>query len=229
MRMSFKYKVRRYNYEDDEFTDYVNVDKTTIEEVFSNNYDVDDSLKSFRTIAITEDRQQTIVVHYIKRGVCDIYYIPLDSDFYYFKKSTIELATHAVGLFIENKMSDLTLILNKRTEDNNFIRGDFFNKSFEYRVTRAKSLREISWIRYALPLGLAFIILGIIDLRPSSILLFMIGLVLWLPGVIIHYQYYMDNHQLCVTLSKGNNNIIVTTPTFSKTFRKGDNKRYPKG
>lgn len=109
-KMNFKYKVRRFNYEDGEFTDYVNVDKMTIEKVFSNNYDVDDSLKRFRTIAISDDRQQTIVVHYIKRGVCDIYYIPLDSYFCYFKKSTIELARQAVGLFLKNKMSDLTLL-----------------------------------------------------------------------------------------------------------------------
>ena len=52
-KMNFKYKVRRFNYEDGEFTDYVNVDKMTIEKVFSNNYDVDDSLKRFRTIAIS--------------------------------------------------------------------------------------------------------------------------------------------------------------------------------
>jgi hypothetical protein len=223
--MSFKYKVRPYNNEDGEFTDYVTVDKTAIEKVFSDNYDADDSLKSFRTIAITDDRQQTIVVHYIKKGVCDIYFIPSDSNFYYFKKSTIELATQTVRLFLESKITDLTSLLNKLTEDNDFIRGDFFNKSFEYKVTKSKSRKEISWIWYALPLGLAFIILGIININHgASIFLFIIGLVLWLPGVIIHYQYYKDNHQLRVTLSRGNNIINVATPTLSKTFTKDDIK-----
>lgn len=221
--MSFKYKVRHYNNEDGEFTDYVTADKTTIERVFSENYDVDDSLKSFRTIAILDDRQQTILVHYIKKGVCDIYFIPPDSEFYYFKKTAIEMARQIVGMFLENKISDLTLLLNKRTDENNYIRGDFFNKSFEYKVTKAKNQKEITWMLYAFPLGVAFIVIGIIN-QGVAILFSIIGLVYWLPGVIVHYQYYQDNRQLQVRISKGSSTINVTTPTFSKTFTMGDIK-----
>lgn len=223
--MNFRYKLRKYNNEDGEFTDYVAADRATIERLFSDNYNVDDSLKNFRDIAIADDQGQTIIIHYIKKGVCSIYFIPLDNGFYYFKKTKIELATQAVGFLLENRIADLTGLLNRQTENNDFIRGDFFNKSFKYEVTKSKNRKEISWIWYALPLGIAFIVLGIINFdHGAAILLFIIGLILWVPGVIIHYQYYQDNHLLQVTLSKGSSIINVTTPTLSKTFAKDDIK-----
>lgn len=219
--MSFKYKVRHYNNEDGEFTDYVTADKTTIEKVFSENYEVDDSLKSFRTIAITDDRQQTILVYYIKKGVCDIYFIPPDNDFYYFKKTTIETATKIVSLFLDTNITDLTLQLNRKTDKKNYIKGDFFNKSFEHELSKTRNLKGLSWMLYAFPLGIAFIIVGIININQgASFIYIIIGLIHWLPGAIIHYQYYYDNHQLRVKLSKGSDIINVKTPTFSKVFTK---------
>jgi hypothetical protein len=71
----------------------------------------------------------------------------------------------------------------------------------------------------------AFIVLGFININHgASGLLFVIGLILWLPGVIIHYQYYKDNSNLRVKISKGSELIEVTTPTATKTFKKADIK-----
>jgi hypothetical protein len=223
--MSFKYKVRPYNNEEGEFTDYVSGGQATIKRLLDNNWASDSLSDSFRTIAITDNNRQILILHHIKNDVFDIYFIPLDNDLYYFKKSTIELATQTLDLFFENKIADLISLLNKRTEDNDYVRNDFFNKSFEYRVTERKNLKEISWIWYAFPVGIAFIALGVIYIsNGASILLFALGLILWLPGVAIHYQYYKDNHELRVTISKGSEIIRVTTPTITRTFRKDDIK-----
>lgn len=96
-----------------------------------------------------------------------------------------------------------------------------FNDNNRHQLTDKRNFKEISWILYALPLGIVFLVLGVINYSSgAAILLFAIGLILWLPGVIIHYQYYMDNKDISVKLSKESKTIEVTTPTTTKTFQK---------
>lgn len=223
--MSFKYKVRPYDNEDGEFTDYVPADKVTVDRIFTGNWSGENSRETFRTIALTDNLGQTLIIHHIKKGVFDIYYIPLDKDYHYFKKTDIQTTSKALDLFLNNRSTELTSLLNKRKEDNDYIRNNFFNKSFDYRVTDKQNRKEISWIWYSLPLGVAFIVLGVININHGAAgLLFVIGLILWLPGVIIHYQYYKDNENLRVKTSRGSELIEVTTPTANKTFKKVDIK-----
>jgi hypothetical protein len=100
-----------------------------------------------------------------------------------------------------------------------------FNDNLQHRITKSRNFKEISWILYALPLGILFLVLAVTNFsHGAAILLFAIGLILWLPGVIIHYQYYMDNKGISVKISKESKTIEVTTPTTTKTFEKGDIK-----
>jgi len=222
--MTFKYKVRPYENEEGEFTDYVPGDTLTIKQRFVDNATTDESLREFRSIAIVDNQGQTLVIHHVKKDVFDEYFIPLDIDLYYYKKSTLDAATQALDLFLNRQIDHLTSSLNKKHEENDYIRNDFFNKSFQYQMTKKKTLSEIWWIWYALPLGVAFIVLGIININHLGILLLPIGLVLWVPGLLVHYQYYRDNKDLKVGLSKGQEIIEITTPTVKKTLKKQDIK-----
>jgi hypothetical protein len=96
-----------------------------------------------------------------------------------------------------------------------------FNDNDRHHLTGKRNFKEISWILYALPLGILFLVLGVINFsHGAAILLFAIGLILWLPGVIIHYQYYMDNKDIAIKISKESKIIEVTTSTTTKTFQK---------
>jgi len=95
-----------------------------------------------------------------------------------------------------------------------------------YQTNQDRNLKEISWIIYGLPLGAMFTFLGIVGLNSNilSISLIILGTIFWLPGLIVHFQYYQDNNGLRVRLSKESEVIEITTPTVSRSFNKSDIK-----
>ncbi|MEJ1241077.1 hypothetical protein WBG78_23215 [Chryseolinea sp. T2] len=235
--MNFKYRLNYYKDEDGEYSDYKPCDKSTIDRIISDHWTNEHLPNGLETIVVTNKQGHSIILEHSRKEVFDAYYLPASRRFHYHKKSQINIIQETLANFMNNEIDELESSLNKTTKDNRYVRGDYFLKNHDYQLTRERSFRELLWfLWYGVPVAAIgnFVFISSLLKGPTGVgdflsaLLFLLANMLWIPGIILHYQYTQDAKGLIIRLTRGSDQIIIRTPLTKKVLLKSDIRQVTK-
>lgn len=228
--MTFKYRLKYYKNEDGEYTTPAICDEQTIKDIISKHWMGDNIPNSLEVISITNEIGQSLLLAHTTKDVFEVFYLPLYQYFHYHKKSWISVIFDSLDLFMNNKIAELESSLNKTSHEHDYIRGDFFFKDHNYQITKKRNWNELKGVLFILPIGIIMISFGIFGIFYFKNLF--IGLVFllfiflggwyWLPGLILHIQYYNDNKNFQVRITTGDEIIKIETPWTKREISKSD-------
>lgn len=229
--MKFNYKLKYYKDEENEFTESIPCDKSSIRYIISDNWSGDNSPNGLERVVISNETGQSLILEHFGKEVFEAYFLPLGESYHYHKMSRIELIYDALTAFMDNDTSWLEGNLNKTKKENHKTRKSIQTKSFKFEVTTKRLWSEVyQTVLLGIPLGLTFIISSIMILIKlpgalpyiTSPFILFLGVFLWLPGLLLHKQYKEDNENLILNISKGNNAIHVELDGSKRTLQKED-------
>ncbi|MEP2026304.1 MAG: hypothetical protein ABJH98_16000 [Reichenbachiella sp.] len=232
--MSIFYKLHFYKDEDGEYTKPVSASISEIERIIENKWPSEGYLEDLKIINISDNQNNQILLHNCRRGVYEVYYLDSGNNkYHYHKKSRIELILESMRYFFVSDFSKLKVSLNKTTKDRKYLREELL-KNHNYTLTPKRNWKELKWF---FTLGIPYILMftffefSILNQKNQnefsiimSLIIFALGLFLWLPGLLIHWQYYKDNANLRIIVTKGNPEILVEYGDIKKRFLKNDIK-----
>lgn len=225
--MRLKYRIKTYNDEEGEYSEYTLGDKDSIIEIIESHWADNQPAAEIEIISVINNAGQSLLLEHQGKGVFDVYYLPLDTKYHFHKKSRIEVVYHSLDLYAMDELNGLEAFLNKTTKENKYIRGPFFYVDHNYRLKDKRVFRELLWIFWSgLPTGLmttaaGFTLLAIsIFLLPFCLFIIALGTYCWLPGFLLHRQYLNDANGLLVRVTKGSKTIIIETPGSEKKLDK---------
>ncbi len=229
-QMSFQFRLQTYRDEEGEYSEYLPADKNLILGLMATHWENDTMPNGLRIISISNENGQHLLLHHYKKHVFDVYFLSLQTNYHYHKKSTIDILLPAVESFFAHDTDGLEYQLNKTRSENDFIRGDFFYIDHTYGYTPERSTREGLWLLwYGLPLGIILLVSGAAALITGKLALSILalfscafGIFAWLPGLILHYQYKKDIDDITVKVSRGQDVILVRDGYRSKIFHKSE-------
>ncbi|WP_420580257.1 hypothetical protein [Reichenbachiella sp.] len=191
-------------------------------------------MEDLKIIHISDNQNNQILLHNCKRGVFEVYYLnPENNRHHYHKKSRIELISESIRYFFVSDFSRLKSSLNRTKKDRKYLREDLL-KNHNYTLTSKRNWKELKWF---FTLGIPYILIftyfefSILTQQNQnefsiimSLIIFAFGIFLWLPGLLIHRQYYKDNANLRINITKGSPEILVEYGGIKKLFLKDDIK-----
>lgn len=230
--MSFQYKLKHYKDEDNEYTDEAPCDKVIIEELILDHWTGEHLPNGLELIVVVDVDGPSIILEHSGKEVFEVYFLQPDQKFLFHKKSRIDLIYNTISAFMDKDFTWLEKNLNKTKHENRLIRKLILSKDFSYELRPTRLWNQINQtLLFGIPLGLTFSIAAIVTMTklPSGTLMdvllpfvFLLGLVLWLPGLIIHRQYKKDNENLKIRLTKGEDVIKVEFDGIKKELHKDD-------
>lgn len=226
--MSFKYRVKKYQDEEGEYSDYLPCNKYSILEIIEANW-TDNRPNGLQVISILNDFGQSLLLEHFGKDVFDVYYLPTVESYHFHKMSKQELIYHCLDLFMSNEIGELESSLNKTVKDNKFIRKEFFFIDHDYKMTEQREMKELGrFLLFGVPYGITFLGIGFMMAFYGglalmfSIFLIAIGTYAWLPGLLLHSQYKKDAIGLTVRVTKGSKQIIVNSNGSKRILEKAD-------
>lgn len=230
--MSFQYKLKYYKDEDSEYSDEAPCNKVIIEKLILDHWTGDRLPNGLELIVVIDADGQSIILEHSGKEVFEAYFLKPDQKFLFHKKSRIDLINNTFSAFMDRDFLWLEKNLNKTKHENQLIRKLILSKDFSYELTPTRLWNQINQtVLLGIPLGLTFSIVAIVTmtkLQSGTLmdillpLVFLMGLMLWLPGLIIHRQYKRDNENLKIRLTKGEDIIKVEFEGMKKDLHKDD-------
>lgn len=224
--MTYSFRVKTYDDEEGEYSEYQPCSKESILQLIQGCWATDPRINGLEVISITNDNGQHLLLAHDNKQVFDVYFLPKATKFHLHKRVRSKSSTRRLIYFFGPNIDELETYLNKTTKENRYIRGDFFFKDHNYRLTKERSIREGIWMLWAVsPALLASIALFRTQGTSSKviILLFTIALLLLvLPGLFLHLQYKRDIGNWTIRVTKGQDRITVRSPTTEKALNKAD-------
>lgn len=227
--MKCKLQLNYYKDEDGEYSDSGLTDLNRLKEVIKSNWPNESFVDDLKVILVSKD-QQNLILKNCKKDVFEVYYSEDNKD-YYHKKSRIELVHECSELFMSSRILDLKNILNKKpTRKKSSIHDFFINHN--YKFSKSRNLKELNWFfTMGLPVAIMFVAIPISSIYHGTFeglnafflpLLAIFGLYLWLPGCLLHWQYYYDNKHLKIRLTRGCTDISIEFGGIQKVHQKSD-------
>jgi hypothetical protein len=230
-QMCFQYKLKYYKSEDSEYTEEAACDKELIKKIILEHWTDEQLPNGLELIIILHTEGQSIMLEHSGKEVFEVYFLLPDQKFLFHKKSRIDLIYDTFSAFMDKDFSWIEKNLNRTKRENRLIRKLILSKDFSYELRPTRLWNQISLTLFAIPLGLIFSVGSIVTMAklPSGTLMdivlpfvFFMGLVLWIPGLIIHRQYKRDNEKLKIRLTKGEDVIKVEFDGVRKDLHKND-------
>lgn len=228
--MSFQYKLKYYKDEEGEYTDISSCDKGLIETIILEHWTGEQLPNGLELIIVTVDNKESIILEHSGKDVFEVYFLRPNENFLFHKKSRIDLIHNTLSTFMDKDFSSIESNLNKTRKENRLIRKLIISKDFKYQVRSQRLWTQLYQILiFGIPLGLTFSITSVVSLTklPSGTIMdilipfvFIMGFILWVPGLIIHYQYKKDNEKFSIRLTKGANIINVEIDGLKKELLK---------
>ncbi len=217
--MNFRYKLKYYKGEGGEYTSESPCDKAAIKSIIRELWVGDDLPRGLELIVVSGADGHAIMLEHSGKEVFEVYFLQPGRTYLFHKKSRIALIHNTLSAFMDADYAWLEENLNRREDENRMIRDLILTKDFLYEVTRERVRSEFFLtLFFAILHGLLclFLLLLVIFVRPFeiemiAILLFIVVFpaLLWLPGLFIHREYFRENSDLKVSVSKGNDIITV--------------------
>jgi hypothetical protein len=178
-------------------------------------------------LSILNEKGESLLLEHFGKDVFDVYFLPTKRNLHFHKKSRQELIYSCLELFMADDISNLELSLNKTTKDNDFIRDEFFFIDHNYKISDKKTVKELLWLLYAVPYGLIMTVFALfmlvrlpLILIPLPLIFLAIGTYIWLPGLLLHFQYKRDADWFSIKITKGSDSITLRTDHTTKVLSK---------
>lgn len=226
--MNFQFRIKNYNYEEGEYSEYEFCDKEAILRIIEENW-TDKRPNGLHVISIMNMSGESLLLEHFGKDVFEVYFLPVEEGFHFHKLSKQELIYQCLDFFMDNDITGLESSLNWTETDDDFIRREFFYIDHNYRLTPKRELGELLWLIWAGSFGIMLIAMAAVmavkgsdGLQWLSIFIAGLGIFYWLPGVLLHLQYRKDAEGLAVLITKGNSKITITHQGAKKVFDKAD-------
>jgi hypothetical protein len=224
--LPFRFKVKGYLNETGEYSELYPAESATIIHLILQHWFNESLPNNLDIVVIQNDKGDQLVIDHVKRDIFDYYLFVRNSDREYFhKKTDIQFMFFVLESFFSDRLEDLKLNLTRTTDDWSFLRGEYLGKSFDYAITRAAIWRNLNVVGFQfiflLTLILSSIFLSTYLLVFAGIYLF-IAVFTSLRQVRMFREYYRDNKNLRVRLSRANGDIEVSNQLGSRVISKSE-------
>lgn len=221
----FQFKIKSYDNEEGEYSARQAAEPGNIiqfimahwfNETLPNNLDV---------IAIKNEKGDQLVIDHENKDVFRFFLIPAENGlFYYYKMTDIRFMFFTLEHFFSGLLETLQENMNKTMDDWRWVKGDFMEKNFHHKITRAKVAKHFLGGMAALIVWLLLMLSFALRISDAFQFIFftvvLVGFALWsLPN---NLRWYHDQKDLAVTLSKGNRLIQVWCHNQLKEIPKAD-------
>jgi hypothetical protein len=222
----FSFKVKGYLNEAGEYSEFYPAESATIIQLILQHWFNETLPNNLDIVVIRNEKGDQLVIDHVKRDIFD-YYLFLGGRHrdYYHKKTDIQFMFFVLESFFSNRLEDLKINLTQTKDDWAFIRGDYLGKEFDYAVTRAALWRNLNVLGlqfvFLLALILSSIFISTYLLAIAAIYL-LIAIFTSLRQVRMFREYYQDNKNLRVRLSRANHEMEISSANGSRTISKAD-------
>lgn len=214
--MKVEVQLNYYKDEDGEYSEPKELTFEELNEVIRSNWPNNSYHNDLRLILVKNGIHQ-LILKYCKRDVYEAYYFKTNEIHHYHKKSRIELIFESITLFMSSEFEALEIQLNRTKKGRKYLRNELM-RIHDYEIKKEILSDSFSWVVLAIPLGIMLSYIGVlgiyqVDFNPiikfTSLFLVVAGLYFWVPGLLIHHQYYQENKDLKIRVTKGNEKIII--------------------
>ena len=223
--LPFRFKVKGYLNEAGEYSEYYPAEAATIIQLVLRHWFNESLPNNLDIIVIQNEQGDRLVIDHVKRDIFDYYLVAKGGRDYYHKKTDIQFMFFVLESFFSHRLEDLKINFTQTRDDWTFIRGDYLGKEFDYSITRSAIWRNLNVLGFQLifllVLVLASIFLSTYLLVFAAIYLF-IAAFTSLRQVRMFREYYLDNRDLRVRLSRANHDIEITNHLGSRTIPKSE-------
>jgi hypothetical protein len=223
---SFQFKIKGYLNETGEFTEFFPAESGTIIQLILQHWFNESLPNNLDIVVIQNERGERLVIDHIKRDIFDYYFVQGNRTRNYFhKKTDIQFMFFALESFFNNRTEDIKLNLTKTSDDWTFITGDYLGKNFNYSITRQALWKNLNVLILQLLFLLALIVSSILFSR--LLLVFaafylVIAIFTSIRQVRLFRQYYFDNKNLEVKLSRADGELKISNGAGTRSIPKSD-------
>lgn len=223
---SFQFKIKGYMSEVGEYTEFFPAEPSTIIQFIIQHWFNETLPNNLDCIVIKDTKGDLLVIDHLKRDVFDYYFLPQQKKkTYYHRKTDIQLMFFLLEGFFSGRTEDLTSNLKEKDDDCEFVRGDMVGKSFLYRMTTPMLWRNLNWMFYQSFFILLFLSLSLVvhPIVLAVVVVFVIFAVTTnYQRIRMYRQYYRDNKNLEVTISRANEQMTIKKDGWSRIIPKTD-------
>ncbi len=229
----FHFKVKGYANETGEFTESFPAESATILQLILQHWFNETLPNNLDIVSITNESGDLLVIDHLKRDIFDYYFIPSRNNKKYFhKKTDIQFMFFALESFFNNRSHDLEANLKEKNDDWKFVRGDFTGKNFTYKIDNAGLWRNLNWIGFWFAFSVVLLLMGVISGTMAGYVVFLIYFValslLNIAQLRRFRQYYLDNKEFEVRVSRADPVIHVRKGSWSQDIPKTEIKQITK-
>jgi hypothetical protein len=224
--LPFRFKVKGYLNEAGEYSEFHPAEAGTIIQLILQHWFNETLPNNLDIVVIQNDKGDQLVIDHVKRDIFDYYLVAAGHGRdYYHKKTDIQMMFFVLESFFSGHLDDLKMNFNQTSDDSTFIRGDYLGKNFDYSVTRSSLWRNLNIVGFQ---ALFLLVLILSSIFLSDYLLVFSGIYLFiavftsLRQVRMFREYYLDNRDLRVKLSRANEEIEITNGRGSRVIPKSE-------
>jgi len=223
---AFQFKIKGYLNETGEFTDFFAAESGTIIQLILQHWFNETLPNNLDIIVIQNDRGERLVIDHLKRDIFDYYFVQGDKTRNYFhKKTDIQFMFFILESFFNNRTDDIRLNLTRTSDDWTFITGDYLGKNFNYQITKRALWKNLNVVLLQLAFLLALIISSIFFSRflaVFAVIYLVIAIFTSIRQVRLFRQYYLDNKDLQVRLSRANGELKISNGSSTRSIPKSE-------
>lgn len=225
----FQFKIKGYLNEAGEYTDFFPADAGTILQFILQHWFNENLPNNLDAVVVKNQRGDQLIIDHLKRDIFDYYYLPVSlKQKYYHSKTDIQLMFFLLEGFFNNREDDLTHTLKMKDDESERVFGELVGKSFTYQITRQSLWKNLDWLAYQMMAIAAFFIGGLfVHVAVAGIVLVFLGLAVGanFSRIKMYRQYYDDNRDLEITLSRGNDQVTIKKGSWTRAIPKTDIRR----
>lgn len=222
--MNISVKIRKENFEDGEYTPEEYIKSDEVINFFEGYNWAKDSELTNECLIFTNRKKKLLCIEKYAKDVYQLYIIDFSTRYYLHKTTRNAGVIKALNKFINNQeLGDEDKFVQEA--DRSFV-DSFKERIFIYKATFLRQFEaSFFWILYFLLSfcgGIAFLIKW--NSFQLAALIFILFLFFWLPGLIVHLNYWFHSTKTQIQLSKGNPIFVLTKNGVSTSYSKEDIK-----
>ena len=222
----FRFKIKGYLNETGEFTEFFPAESGTILQLILQHWFNETLPNNLDIVVIENEKGDRLVIDHLKRDIFDYYFVQRErTRSYYHKKTDIQFMFFALESFFNNRMEDIRGNFTEKSDDWTFITGDYLGKDFNYSITKKALWKNLNVVALQVLFLLALIVSSILFSRlllVFAVFYLIVAIFTSLRQVRLFREYYFDNRNLQVKLSRANGELQVSNGSWTRNIPKSE-------